>query len=335
MPSKTWDAVFKDIKNKSYKPVYFLMGEEPFFIDAITKQFESRVLTQEEKEFNFTVFYGRETDLPTLVATAKRYPMNADYNLVIVKEAQNLSNYEKLESYFKNPMKSTILVLCFKYKKFKDTGKLMKVIMQHGVVMRSDKLYDDKMPGFITDYITRNGYKIDPRSAQLLADYLGNDLSKVVNELKKLFISLPKGEQVSSKIIEENIGISKDFNVFELQNALGTKNSTKAFQIVKYFADNPKSNPLVLTLQLLHSYFAKALLYHSLQDKSRKNVASQLGVSPFFVQGYEKAARSYSVNKLYQIFSLLHEYDMKSKGMNNQSTSHGELLKELIFKILI
>ncbi|MFW5892365.1 MAG: DNA polymerase III subunit delta [Bacteroidota bacterium] len=329
-----WEEVFRNIKNKKYHPVYLLMGEEPFYIDVISKYIEDTILNEEEKEFNFSVLYGRETDAITVVSTAKRFPMLSEYQVVIVKEAQNMKDIEKLESYIKNPLDSTILVICYKYKSFDKRKTFVKAVMQKGVVMESKKVYDNRMPGWIQEYLKRHGYKIDPRSAQLLADHLGNDLSKVVNELKKLFISLPKGSTITTDIIEKNIGISKDFNVFELQDALTTKNSLKAFQIVKYFSENPKTNPLVVTLSVLNSFFTKILIYHSISDKTPGNVASKLGMPPFLVQGIQKAAQNYRLEKLYAIFAYLREYDVRSKGVNNQSTSHGDLLKELVYKIL-
>ncbi len=329
-----WEEVFRNLKNKKYHPVYLLMGEEPFYIDVISKYIEDTVLSEEEKEFNFSVLYGRETDVTSIVSTAKRFPMLSEYQVVIVKEAQNIKDLEKLESYVKAPLESTLLVICYKYKSFDKRKTFVKSIMQKGVVMESKKVYDSKMPGWILDYLKRHGYKIDPRSAQLLADHLGNDLSKVVNELKKLFISLPKGSSITTDIIEKNIGISKDYNIFELQDALATKNRLKAFQIVKYFSDNPKSNPLVVTLSVLNSFFTKILAYHSISNKSQSNVASKLGMPSFLVQGIQKAAQNYRLEKLYAIFALLREYDVRSKGVNNQSTSHGDLLKELVYKIM-
>lgn len=329
-----WEEVFRNLKNKKYHPVYLLMGEEPFYIDVISKYIEDSVLNEEEKEFNFSLLYGRETDVTSIVSTAKRFPMLSEYQVVIVKEAQNIKDLEKLESYVKAPLESTLLVICYKYKSFDKRKTFLKSIIQKGVVMESKKVYDSKMPGWILDYLKRHGYKIDPRSAQLLADHLGNDLSKVVNELKKLFISLPKGSSITTDIIEKNIGISKDYNIFELQDALATKNRLKAFQIVKYFSDNPKSNPLVVTLSVLNSFFTKILAYHSISNKSQSNVASKLGMPSFLVQGIQKAAQNYRLEKLYAIFALLREYDVRSKGVNNQSTSHGDLLKELVYKIM-
>lgn len=334
MRDLSWNEIFKDLKNKVYYPVYLLMGEEPFYIDVISRYIEENVLDETEKEFNQTVLYGRETDVPTIISTAKRFPMMANHQVVIVKEAQNVKEYEDLSSYFENPLTSTILVICFKYKSLKKTTRFVKKAGELGVVMDSRKVYDNKMPEWIADYVVRRGYKIGPKATQMLADHLGNDLGKVVNEVKKIFISLPKGNEITPLLIEQNIGISKDFNVFELLDALGTKNAFKAFQIAKYFGDNPKSNPFVLTVAMLYNYFSKLLLYHSLKDKSRTKLAGELGVPPFLVNGYIKGAANYSSYRLIEIFSYLREYDVKSKGVGNVSADQGELLRELVYKIL-
>jgi DNA polymerase III subunit delta len=334
MRDLSWNEIHKDLKNKVYYPVYLLMGEEPFYIDVISRIIEDSVLDETEKEFNQTVLYGRETDIPTIISTAKRFPMMANHQVVIVKEAQNVKDVEDLTPYFENPLKSTILVICYKYKSFKKNTKFVKKAGEVGVVMDSKKVYDNKMPEWISDYVSRRGYKIGPKATQMLADHLGNDLGKVVNEIKKIFISLPKGNEITPLLIEQNIGISKDFNVFELLDALGTKNAFKAFQIAKYFGDNPKSNPMVLTMGMLYNYFSKLLLYHSLKDKSRTSLASELAVPPFLVQGYVKGAANYTPARLIEIFSLLREYDVKSKGVDNVSADHGELLRELVYKIL-
>jgi DNA polymerase III subunit delta len=334
MKEKTWQDIHTDLKAKIYHPVYLLMGEEPFFIDVISDAIEKKVLTDEEKEFNQTILYGRDTDVPTIVSVAKRYPMMSNHQVVIIKEAQNVKDIELLEPYVKNPLKSTILVLCYKYKTYDKRKSFYKSVVAHGVVLDSKKLYDNKMPEWISNYVKPKGFKIGDRAAQLIADHLGNDLGKVVNELKKVFISLPKGGEITDKLIEQNIGISKDFNIFELQNALTAKNTFKAFQIAKYFGENPKSNPMPVTLALLYTYFSRILQYHYIKDKSQGDLASELKVAPFLVKDITAAANKYPVAKLISIFSFLREYDLKSKGVDSSGTDDGELLKELIYKIL-
>jgi DNA polymerase III subunit delta len=334
MKELSWEEIIKDLRNKVYYPIYLLMGEETFYIDVISDFIEQNVLDENEKEFNQSILYGRDTDIATIVATAKRYPMMASHQVVIIKEAQNIKDIENLDSYVKNPLKSTILVICYKYKTVDKRKTFYKNLGKVGVIMESKKIYDSAMPAWISQYVKRSGYSIGERATQMLADHLGTDLGRVVNELKKVYISLPKGSEITTQLIEQNIGISKDFNIFELQNAIGEKNTLKAFQIVKYFGENPKSNPLVVTLSVLHGFFVKLLLYHSLKDKSTKSVASELKINPYFVGDIQKAASKYPLPKLFDIFSDFREYDLRSKGVNNNSTSHDELLKELVFKIM-
>ncbi len=326
--------ILKDIGNKVVHPVYFLMGEETYYIDVIADNLEESVLTDTEKEFNLTILYGKDTDIPDIISTAKRYPMMASHNIVIVREAQHLKDIEALMPYVEKPLDSTILVICYKYKTLDKRTRFYKSISNAGVVYNSKKLYDNQVPAWIAGYVKQNGYRIGPAALQLLADHLGTDLGKIVNEVKKLFINLEKGSEITPLVIEENIGISKDFNMFEFQNALGAKNKQKAYQITKYFADNPRSNPFVMTTGILYQFFSKVLLYHSLKDKSQKNAASELNVHPFFIKDFIQAAKNYSPNRIVEIFSQLRTYDLKSKGLGNETTDHGELVKELTYKIL-
>ncbi len=310
------------------------MGEEPYFIDNIAKYIEQNVLSESEKDFNFTYLYGRDTDEQTIINYAKRYPMMANHHVVMVKEAHNLNNIENLAPYIENPQKTTLLVLLYKYKTVDKRKKFAKVLQQNGVLFESAKIYDNKITEWISEYVKSQGYRIEPKGLQVLGDYLGTDLSKIVNEVGKLFINISKGSEITVKDIEDNIGISKDYNVFELQKALGTKNSYKAFQIVKYFEDNPKSNPNVMILAILYTFFSKLLIFHQLKDKTRNNVAAELSINPFFVQDFSNAAKKYPITKLIDIFELLKEYDLKSKGVNNLNIIDAQLLKELVYKIL-
>ncbi len=334
MAALTFQDILRDIRNKVLSPVYLLMGHESFYIDVISDYLEEQVLTPEEREFNLSIFYGKDTDIATIISTAKRYPMMSSHNMVIVKEAQHINNIEELLPYVQHPLKSTILVICYKYKNIDRRSRFCKELSRAGVVFEGKKLYDNQVPGWIDDYVKRRGYKIGPGAVQMLADHLGNDLGKIVNEVRKLFINLEKGGEVTTGVIEANIGISKDFNVFELQNALGSKDSQKAYQIVRYFADNPKSNPFVLITGVLYVFFSKVLLWHTLPDKSQKNMASALSVNPFFVKDYALAARNYPPAKIIRIFSFLRTYDLKSKGFQNETTGSGELLRELTWNIL-
>ena len=328
------EQIINDLKNKIYYPVYFLGGEEAFYIDEISGFIEKNILTDTEKEFNQTVIYGRETDVPSIISYAKRYPMMANYQVVIVKEAQDVNKIEELSSYINNPLNSTLLVINYKYKKIDKRKSFAKLIEKKGVLFESKKLYDNHVPGWITNYVQQKGYKITPKACMILADFLGIDLGKIVNEISKLILNIPENSEITDELIEQNIGISKDFNVFELQNAIGKKEIFKANQIAWYFAANPKENPFVKTIVILYGYFSKLLIYHQLKDKSQNSVAAALSVHPFFVKDYQTAARNYNYKKLTNIISYLHEYDLKAKGVDNVSTTEGELLKELLYKVL-
>lgn len=329
-----FNQIMKDLRNKIYYPVYFIAGEESYYIDEISNYIEKNVLTDIEKEFNQSVIYGRDTDIQSLVSVTKRFPMMSNYQVVIVKEAQYLANIEELQSYVENPLDSTLLVINYKYKKVDKRKAFFKALAKKGVVYESKKIYDNKIPAWITSYVKEKGYGTSPKACVILAEYLGADLGKIVNEVEKLIINIPAGAEITDTLIEQNIGISKDFNIFELQNAIGKKNILKANQIAAYFKANPKDNPLIKTVSLLFSYFTKVMIYAMLKDKSKNNVAAALSISPFFVGDYQIASRNYSVKKLEQIISYLREYDLKSKGVDNISTSDGELLKELLYKIL-
>lgn len=334
MAAIKFEDILRDIRNKILHPVYFLMGEESFYIDILSDYLEDNVLSDEEKEFNLSILYGKETDIQTIISTAKRFPMMASHHLVIVREAQNLRDIEDLGPYVQNPLQSTILVICYKYKSLDRRRKFIKDLEKNGLVFEGRKLYDNQVPGWISDYVKRKGYRIGPGAVQMLADHLGTDLGKIVNELGKVFINLQKGDEINTSLIEAHIGISKDFNNFEFQKALGEKDGPKAFQIVRYFADNPKANPLVLTLGVLYQFFSKLLIYHGLRDKSRNNAASALSVNPFFVPDFQIAARHHSPEKVIRTFTYLRECDVRSKGVDNVSVADGELLRELTYKIL-
>lgn len=331
----TSDQIIKDLKNKIYKPIYFLMGDEPYYIDEITNFIADNVLTESERDFNQTILYGKETDINTIISASRRFPMMANHQVIIVREAQNIRNIEDLLVYADAPQTSTILVVNYKYKSLDKRKKLYKALNKGSVLFESKKKYDNEIPQWISSYLSTKKFSIAPEAGALLTEFLGVDLSKIANELNKLTITLPEGTKITSDHIEKNIGISKDYNNFELQKALGQKDVLKANQIINYFARNPKDNPLTLTITLLYSYFSKILKCYFIKDKSdNRNIASILQVNPYFVKDYTNAARKYSAAKVVEIISLLREYDLKSKGVNNTSTSGGELLKELIFKIL-
>lgn len=330
------DNVLNDLKNKIFHPIYLLHGEESYFIDLLSDEIEKQVLNDLEKEFNQTIVYGKDTDVPTLISYARRFPMMANYQVLIVKELQDMDKLEKLQVYTDNPLSSTILVLCHKYAKLDKRKVFYKSIEKHGVIFESNRLYDNKIPEWITGYLEQSGYPIHPKAALLLTDFLGADLGKIVNEIRKLLINLVPGTQITEEIVEKNIGISKDFNVFELQKALIQKDVVKANRIILYFAANPRDNSLVKVIPILFAFFSKILTYHHLADKSKNSAAAALSIHPFFVNDYQVASRSFPVAKVIRILSLLREYDMKSKGVDSNAlyASDGELMKELVFKIL-
>jgi DNA polymerase-3 subunit delta len=326
--------ILTSIDNKVYHPVYFLCGEEPFYIDKITDNITDNVLEAQEKEFNHSVLYGKEVYIAQIIAEAKQFPFGSTHRVVIVKEAQNIKNIEDLESYLNNPQPSTLLVICYKYKKLDKRKKFTKTLVKKALLFESKRLYDNQVPDWIAKYLTKKGYEIEEKASFMLAEFLGTELANISNELDKLTLIVKKEEKITAGIVEKNIGISKDYNIFEFQQALGSKNILKSNQIVNHFSANPKAHPLVVTLGMLFSFFQKIMTFHSLKDKSKNSVATELKVNPYIVQQYNRAAHNYSQNKLFDIFTLLKVYDLKSKGVNNTSTNDGELLKELVYKIL-
>jgi DNA polymerase-3 subunit delta len=330
-----YEEIISDLKKRIFKPVYFLAGDEPYYIDLITDFIEDKVLSNTEKSFNQVILYGEETTVISVIELARRFPMMATHQVVIVKEAQVMKKIDDLILYIEKPLLSTILVLNYKYKTLDKRTKLFKTLEKHGVYFESTRLRDYQVPPWIERFLMAKGIKIEPDASAMLTEYLGSDLHKIVNELDKLLITLPAGQpMITSTLIEKNIGISKDFNNFELQKAVGEKNIFKANLIIRYFADNPNDNPVHLTIASLFSLFTKILTYHYLTDKSKNNVAAALKIHPFFVRDYEISAMKYSATKTISIISLLRTYDMKTKGFGDLSSEPGELLKELVYKIM-
>ena len=326
--------ITKDIKAGQLKPIYFLMGEEPYYIDKLTDFIAQNVLEEQERDFNQSILYGRDVTIEDVISTAKRFPMMADRQVVIVKEAQELSRtIDKLEAYAENPQPTTVLVFAYKYKTLDKRKKITKLLDKVGVVYESKKLYENQVGEWIKRVLAGQGYSIEPKAAAILVEFLGTDLSKINNELEKLKIILPKGHTFTPTDIEENIGFSKDFNNFELRKAIGEKNQVKAYQIIDYFAQNPKDNPLVVTTGLVFGFFSQLLQYHGLKDKSQMNAAKVLKVNPFFVKDYEVAFRNYPMKKVSAIVAALRTIDVKSKGVGAASTSQHDLLNELLITI--
>ncbi len=327
--------IVTSIKNGQVKPIYFLMGEEPYYIDKIANYIEDHLMPEEEKGFNQMVMYGRDTSVDEIISNSKRYPMMAERQVIIVKEAQDLSRtIEKLEAYSENPQPTTTLVVCYKYKKIDKRKKLYKSVAKTGVIFESKRLYENQVADWIQKTLKSNGYAISPKASQMLVEFLGTDLSKIDNELQKLQLIAPKGTHITPELIEENIGISKDFNNFELRKAIGMRDTLKAHRIINYFSQNTKDNPMVVTVSLLFGYFSQILQYHGIADKSKGNVAKVLKVNPYFVADYVLAARNYPMKKVSQIIAYLRETDVKSKGVGATNVPSGDLLKELVVKIM-
>ena len=326
--------IVNDIKAGNIKPIYFLMGEEPYYIDKLSDYIEEYVLTEEEKSFNQTVLYGRDVSIEDIISTAKRYPMMAERQVVIVKEAQDLTKtIDKLESYAEDPMASTVLVFCYKYKTLDKRKKVTKELAKSGLVYESKKLYENQVGEWIKRVLQGKNYTIEPKASAMLVEFLGTDLSKINNELEKLQIILPKGSMITPKHIEENIGFSKDFNVFELRKSLGERNQLKSYKIINYFAENPKENNIVMVVGLVFSFYVQLLKYHGLKDKNPNNVAKVLGVNPFFLKDYDVALKNYPMKKVSQIVASLRNVDIKSKGVGANALPLHDLYKEMLLGI--
>ena len=330
-----YSQIITDLKNKIYSPVYFFEGEEPFFMDRISDFILANVLTEDEKGFNQTILYGKDLSLDSIMTAAKRFPMMAERQVVVIREAQNIKNIEDLAPYVEKPMRSTILVFNYKYKTIDKRKKLYKALQKNGVYLESKPLYENQVPAWISKYLKEKNLGIDPRAAQMITDFVGSDLQRIVNELEKVTISIVPGTSIMPEDIEKNIGISKEFNTFELQNALGNKDILKSNRIINYFIDNEKLHPLTVIIGMLVTYFRKLLIYHSIENKSDRTIVSQkLGVNPFFINDYANAARNYSLDRAVLIISMMREYDLRSKGARGGSTANSDLLRELVFRIL-
>ena len=332
----TYEVIARDLKNRIYKPVYYLMGEESYYIDKISEYIAQTVLTDEEKEFNLTVVYGSDTDVATIINAAKRYPMMAERQVVIVKEAQQLKNIEELVYYVQKPLQSTILVLCHKNGTIDRRKKLAAEVEKVGVLFESKKLKEAQLPGFITSYLKRKSVDIEPKASEMMAEFVGADLNRMAGELDKLVITLPQGvTRVSPEQIELNIGINKDYNNYELRSALVVKDVLKANKIIKYFEENSKTNPIQMTLSVLFGFFSNLMLAYYAPEKTEQGIAAQLGLrSPWQAREYIMAMRQYSGVKVMQIIGEIRYCDARSKGVGNSSLSDGDLLRELIYVIL-
>lgn len=333
---KDFKSILSDLDQRKFSPIYFLVGErETFFVDLIANKIENTVLTEEEKAFNQSVLYGKDVTIEDVVGQAKQYPMMAEHRVIIVREAQSLlKSIENLLSYVEQPQQSTILVFCVKYKKMDGRLKVTKSLKKKAVYFETKPLYENQVPQWISETLSASGYSITPKASEMLVEFLGNNLSHIYKELEKLQHVLPAGSKITPELIEENIGISKDFNNFELTKAIGVKDEMKAQQIVAYFSQNSKNHPIILTIAQLNSFFNKLLRFHALKDKSQASASRALAVNPYFVRDYSFAAQNYSMKKSSQAIALIREADMKSKGVNSSQVSNGDLLKELLVKLM-
>ncbi len=333
-----YENLISRINNRIFSPVYFLSGEEPFYIDKISKLLETTVLDESERDFGLNVVYGRDVTVEQVLALAKEYPGFGEYKVVIVREAQHLRELEKndyLKAYLKKPVESTILVFDYKYKKLDKRTEFAKLVAKNGVLFRSDPKRDYQIPDYIEKNLQAKGFRISTITKTLLAENLGTSLSKIENEINKLLLNVEPGTEITPEIVEENIGISKDYNIFELQRALGKRDVVRVNKIINYFGANPREYPAIMQIVLIYTYFRKIFHFHFLRDKRDQNrIAAEIGVAPFFVNEYRAAAGIYNPKKLRSIFSLLRQYDQKAKGVESVPMEDGELMKELAFKIM-
>lgn len=326
--------ILKEIENKSFKTIYFLHGEEPYFIDLITNALIKNVLQDHEKEFNQSILYGKSTDLNVLINELKSFPMGSEKRLVVLKEAQDFKKLEALCPYFENPNPSTIFVICHKYRKYDSRKKSLKLIVKKGSIFLSDKIKEYQLNEWIQRYVTGRGFSLNSKATMLLNEFLGNDLGRIVNEVEKLSIIYPKGTALDEKHIEENIGISKDYNLFELTNAVAAQDIHKAYKIIHYFEMNPKAVHLTQIVSSLFTFFSNILKIHFLKFSAREAIAKELRVHPFVAGELIKAKAKFSPKKIAFNMEVLQEYDLKSKGYGNTSSSQADLMKEMIFKLL-
>lgn len=331
----TYQEIIKNLQNKKYAPLYLLHGDEAFFIDKISQYIEKNVLTDGEKAFNQAVLYGKEIDFKQVVDEARQYPMMASYRVVIVKEAQEMKSLDKLEQYIENPSPQSIVVLCHKHKKLDKRKKFYKKAGSAGIVFESKQLYDNQLPAWISDYLLNFGYKIDYNASMMVAEYLGNDLSKISNELDKLMLNIEKNATIGIEDIQEQIGISKDYNVFELQKAIGSKDVEKIFRIIQYFSENEKAHPLPLVIGNLYSFFSKLYITAFNLKTPDNQLQKLLGLpSPYFVKEYKSAAANLGFEKIKSTFFALKKADLSSKGYGSRNQTSKGTLQELAIDIL-
>lgn len=335
--SITYEQIMGDLGRRQFKPIYLLMGEEDYYIDLISNWMEENILSEAEKDFNLSVIYGNDTTSSQIVMDARRYPIMSEYQVIIVKEAQNLKDLDMFSHYLKDPQPTTIIVLCYKHGSVDRRKKFATDVAKYGVIYESKRKYDNEIPGWISNYCKNKNVAIDPKAVNMLAEFLGSDLCRISNEIEKLLIIIGNNpdKKITPELVERNIGISKDYNNFELVNAIGERNILKANRIIDNFKRNPNSNPLTVTISVLFNFFSNLMLYHWLKDKSEMNVVAELGIKPFFVKDYRRAATFYNSSKVLKAIEVLRTLDAESKGFGSRgNASDGELLQEAIYRIM-
>jgi len=328
------NTIISDWKKGTYKPIYWLEGEEEYFIDKVMKYAESNILNESETGFNLSVFYGKDADWAAVVNACRRYPMFAEKQVVLLKEAQQMRDIERLEVYIENPLASTVFVVSYKEKKVDGRTRLAKLLKEKGVVLTTKKLYDNQLPEWTEELVQSKELNMSQKALMLLVDHIGNDLSRIENEIDKIAINLGKRKGITETDVEQYVGVSKDFNVFELQAALATKNLSKAIQIIQYFEANPKAAPIQLVLPSLYTFFSKVFMIYGLNTRDEKTIATSLGISPFFIKDYLRTTTVYSYADVEKLLLLLSDYNLKSIGINNSGTTDGSLLKEMVAKMI-
>lgn len=329
------EKIIAEWKKQQFKPVYWLEGEEDYYIDVVMDYAEHRILNESEAGFNLTVFYGKDADWTAVVNACRRYPMFAEKQVVLLKEAQQMRDIDKLEAYIENPLTSTIFVVSYKEKTLDGRTSLSKLLKKTAQVFTSKKIYDSKLPEWTNELVTARGYNIAQKALMLLVEHIGNDLSRIANEVDKLLLNLGSEKLITEDDIEKYVGVSKEYNVFELQDALGKKDLSKAMKIIRYFEGNPKAAPIQMVLPALYNSFSKAYMLFALQGKDDKTMAAAMGISPFFIKDYQAIARNYSFSGVEQALLLLHEYNLKSVGVGSVGTPDASLLKEMAVKMML
>jgi DNA polymerase-3 subunit delta len=328
------EKILSDWKKGNFKPVYWLEGEEPFFIDQVVDYAEHKILSENEAGFNLTVFYGKDADWVAVMNACRRYPMFAERQVIVLKEAQQMRDLEKLEPYIDNPLPSTVFVVSYKDKKVDGRSKLAKTLKQKGELFSTKKLYDSQLPEWASQLVQQQGLTINQRALSILVDHIGNDLSRIQNEIEKLEVNLGARKNITEDDIENYIGVSKEFNVFEMQDAIAKKNFSKAVRIIQYFEANPKAAPIQMLLPALYNFFSKVFMIFGASSNDEKIVATSLGINPYFIKDYMQAARSYSFSGVENVLLLLHEYNLRSIGIHDAGTSDAGLMKEMIVKMM-